>query len=120
MSIDIKIIGTITQIGQEEVFESGFRKRQCRVVCIDGEYSNYFDIEFFNERGDILDKFEVGDEVRFRCSLNGNLWVKDDGTELVFHKIVCWGAKFSDEMVRTFTLLGKGFEVSKYQICCLC
>ena len=73
--------GIIFCIKDLETFGSGFKKRSL-VIVKPGKYPNYLEINFTGEKVDLLDGYNVGDEVRIETwDLKGRLWSKDENAE---------------------------------------
>lgn len=55
---------TIAEIGETNEFgNNGFRKRELIGVEQSGDYENHFCFEFVQDKTEILDNFEVGEDV---------------------------------------------------------
>jgi len=95
--IDITIIGTIVDIEEEKHYDSGARMQKCIVALENNGHYNYYPIDFWNDRIErYLSVVGIGEEVRFRCSLNGGK-VERDGIKFYPLSLYCWGCKPSDE-----------------------
>ena len=69
----IKLEGTIQKINETQTFASGFYKRVAVVMCDeDTKYPQPIPVEFFKEKADKLDSFQVGDVVAIDAELDGN------------------------------------------------
>ena len=68
-----EITGTVYQIGEEQTFSSGFRKRQL-VIETPGEYPQQIAIEFIKDKCDTLDNYRVGETVTVMFDIRGNEW----------------------------------------------
>lgn len=69
MSIEIK--GALKLIKEIETFDSGFYKRQI-VLTQDGQYPNDIPIDFLKDKADILQQFELGQEVVVSVNIRGS------------------------------------------------
>lgn len=67
-----ELTGTIKLIEDEQVFDSGFRKRGI-VVTVDGDgkYPQDISLEFVQTRAALLENFSVGQEVTVSFNLRG-------------------------------------------------
>ena len=69
----IKLEGTIQKINETQTFESGFYKRVAVVMTDeDTKYPQPIPVEFFKEKADKLDLFQIGDVVAIDAELAGN------------------------------------------------
>ena len=68
----MEISGKVHLIEQEkEVGSNGFKKRLL-VVETEEQYKQYIPIDFLKDKCDLLDKFNVGDQVKVSINLRGN------------------------------------------------
>ena len=74
MGTSYKIEGKVIKIGETQEFASGFTKRELVVETEPGDYPQELPIEFFKEKGDILDGLKVGQDVAVECNLKGRAW----------------------------------------------
>jgi hypothetical protein len=73
----IEIQGSIIEIREtEEVGTNGFQKR-LMVVDTGGEYPQKLPIEFVQTKTELLDKFEVGDDVIVSVNIRGREYEKN-------------------------------------------
>jgi len=68
---------------------NGFRKREM-VVTTDEQYPQFINIEFVQDKTDLLDNFKVGDEVEVSINLRGREWVSPQGETKYFNSIQGW------------------------------
>lgn len=64
LRVRIQVIGETKEFGT-----NNFRKRELVGIEEDGKYENYFQFDFVNDKVDLLDKFEVGDEVEVHFNI---------------------------------------------------
>jgi hypothetical protein len=65
------VTGTIKEIFDTQIFESGFQKREF-VVTTDDEYPQDLKFEMIKDKVTILDKFQEGSRVEVSYNLRGN------------------------------------------------
>lgn len=88
MSGSVKIVGTVTGVG--ELYEKGeFRKRDL-IVKTDGQYAQVFAIEFVKEKEAELDFIEVNERVEVECNLRGREWKNQQGQLKHFISLQAW------------------------------
>jgi hypothetical protein len=66
-----EINGKIKIIGELQSFSSGFTKIQV-VVTSDEQYPSDIPIEFFKDKANLLDAFNVGDSVKIDVNIKGS------------------------------------------------
>lgn len=96
----VSLKGTIHSIGQTEVKSEKFAKRDLVLSIVDGNYTQYLNIQFSNANCEKLDQFSVGQEVVIPINLRGRLWTGNDGIEKCFNSIEGWAIIHKDEYER--------------------
>ena len=66
------IKGTVKEIGETQVFESGFQKREMIVMTDDPKYSQPIKLEVVKEKCAELDSVREGQEIVVHYNLRGN------------------------------------------------
>jgi hypothetical protein len=86
----MEVKGKIKLITDTKTYGSnGFRKREM-VVTTDEQYPQFINIEFVQDKTDLLDNFKVGDEVEVSINLRGREWVNPQGETKYFNSIQGW------------------------------
>ena len=86
----MEVRGKIKLIGETKTFgNNGFRKREV-VITTDEQYPQFLNIEFIQEKTELLDNFNVGDEVEIAINLRGREWVSPQGETKYFNSIQGW------------------------------
>ena len=80
----IKIIGDIKTFG-----DNGFRKREV-VITTQEQYPQHLLIEFIQDRCELLDSFNVGENVKISINLRGRDWENPEGEIKYFNSIHGW------------------------------
>jgi len=93
----MEVTGKIKKIDETKTFGSnGFRKREM-VVTTDEQYPQMIMIEFIQDKCDLLDNFNVGEDVRVNINLRGREWINPEGEAKYFNSIQGWRIeKFQD------------------------
>lgn len=92
----MKVTGKIKLINQEQTFGSnGFRKREC-VITTSEQYPQDIQIEFVQDKCDLLNNFNVGDTVDVSINLRGREWINPQGEAKYFNTIQGWRIESSD------------------------
>jgi len=80
----MEVRGRIHVIQATEQVSATFKKRNL-VLCLEGQYPQYPQFEFSQDRVTLLDGFKDGDEVEVSFDLNGREWKNPaDGTVKYF------------------------------------
>lgn len=86
----MEVAGKIKKIDETKEFGSnGFRKREM-VVTTDEQYPQMIMIEFIQDKCDLLNAFNVGDDVKVRINLRGREWVNPEGEAKYFNSVQGW------------------------------
>ena len=86
----MEVIGTIKVIGETQTFgATGFRKREL-VITTEEQYPQTIMVEFVQDKCDLLDKHQVGKNVKIGINLRGREWVNPQGETKYFNSIQGW------------------------------
>ncbi|MFD0993283.1 DUF3127 domain-containing protein [Tenacibaculum geojense] len=86
----MEVIGKIKLINETQTFGSnGFRKREL-VVTTDEQYPQMLLIEFIQDKCDLLNSFQVGQDVKVSINLRGREWINPQGEAKYFNSIQGW------------------------------
>lgn len=80
----IKVLGDIKTFG-----DNGFRKREV-VVTTEEQYPQDLLIEFIQDKCDILNSYNVGENVKIDINLRGREWESPQGEIKYFNSIQGW------------------------------
>ena len=84
------ITGKIKVIGATETFgTNNFKKREL-VVTTDDQYPQMIMIEFVQAKVDLLDKFNVGDNIDVSINIRGREWINPKGEAKYFNSLQGW------------------------------
>ncbi len=72
-----------------EYGSNGFRKREV-VVTTQEQYPQHILIEFVQDKTNLLDNYQVGQNVRVSINLRGREWVNPQGETKYFNSIQGW------------------------------
>jgi len=73
----------------ENVGSNGFTKREM-VVTTEEQYPQHILIQFVQDKCDLLNNFQVGQDVKVGINLRGREWTNPEGKVLYFNSIVGW------------------------------
>jgi hypothetical protein len=74
---------------QQEVGSNGFRKRGV-VVETEDQYPQLIYVEFHQDKCDLLNSHDIGEEVIISINLRGREWVNPQGESRYFNTIQGW------------------------------
>jgi len=86
----MEVTGRVKVIGDTQTFgANGFRKREMVVETFD-QYPQSIMIEFVQDNVNLLDQYQLGQEVRVFINLRGREWVNPEGVTKYFNSIQGW------------------------------
>ena len=86
----MEVIGKIKWVDEVKTYgESGFRKRQV-VITTQEQYPQSLLIEFVQEKCNLLDSFQLGQNVKIGINLRGREWINPEGETKYFNSIQGW------------------------------
>ncbi|WP_223032620.1 DUF3127 domain-containing protein [Hanstruepera marina] len=86
----MEVQGRIKVIGETQTFgANGFRKREV-VITTEEQYPQHIMVEFVQDKTDLLNNFQVGQQVKININLRGREWVNPQGETKYFNSIQGW------------------------------
>lgn len=86
----MEVQGKVKMIGETQTFGgNGFRKREV-VVTTDEQYPQHIMVEFVQDKTDLLNHYQVGQNVKISINLRGREWVNPQGETKYFNSIQGW------------------------------
>ncbi len=86
----MEVTGKIKLINDEQTFgASGFRKREV-VITTNEQYPQMLMVEFVQDKCDLLNNYNVGQDVKIAINLRGREWVNPEGVAKYFNSIQGW------------------------------
>ncbi|VAW16420.1 FIG00652968: hypothetical protein [hydrothermal vent metagenome] len=86
----MEIQGKIKVVGEEQTFGSnGFRKREL-VVTTEEQYPQHIMVEFVQDKCDLLNNYQIGQDVKISINLRGREWTNPQGEVKYFNSIQGW------------------------------
>lgn len=94
--MSLEITGKIKAVFKEQIFESGFKKREF-VITTNEQYPQDIKLEFIKDKCSLLDKFKQSQDVKVSFNLRGsefngkyyvnlNAWRIEEGEQVVQKK----------------------------------
>jgi len=85
----MEVVGKVKVVGEIQQVSPTFKKREL-VVTTDGQYPEPIMIEFVQDKCDLLNGLNVGDDVKVSINLGGREWVNPQGETKYFNSIKGW------------------------------
>jgi hypothetical protein len=86
----MEITGKIKKIEETKTFgASGFRKREM-VLTTNEQYPQMLLVEFVQDKCDLLDNFQIDQDVKISINLRGREWINPQGEAVYFNSIQGW------------------------------
>lgn len=85
----MEVTGKIRVINAEHVVSASFKKREL-VVTTESQYPQHIIIDFTQDKCDLLNGYNVGEDVKVSINLGGRIWVNPQGEEKYFNSISGW------------------------------
>lgn len=86
----MEVQGKIKMIGETQTFgTNGFRKREV-VVTTEEQYPQHILVEFTQDKTDLLNAYQVGNDVKISINLKGREWVNPQGETKYFNSVQGW------------------------------
>ncbi|WP_299259677.1 DUF3127 domain-containing protein [uncultured Aquimarina sp.] len=86
----MEVQGKVKMVGETQTFgNNGFRKREV-VVTTEEQYPQHIMVEFVQDKCDLLNTFQVGQDVKISINLRGREWVNPQGETKYFNSIQGW------------------------------
>ena len=99
----MEVSGKIKWLDETKTYgNNGFRKREL-VITTEEQYPQHILVEFIQDKCDLLDAFQMGQNVKIGINLRGREWVNPQGETKYFNSIQGWrietvGASSSSEI----------------------
>ena len=99
----MEVSGKIKWIDETKTYgNNGFRKREV-VVTTEEQYPQHILVEFIQDKCDLLNNFQLGQQVKIGINLRGREWVNPQGETKYVNSVQGWridatGAPASGEM----------------------
>jgi hypothetical protein len=86
----MEVQGKIKMIDETKTYgTNGFRKREL-VVTTEEQYPQHIMIEFVQDKTDLLNSYQVGQNVKVSINLRGREWLNPQGETKYFNSIQGW------------------------------
>ena len=86
----MEVTGKLKLINETQTFGAkGFKKREC-VITTEEQYPQMIQVEFVQDKCDLLNNYEVGQNVKVSINLRGREWINPQGDARYFNTIQGW------------------------------
>jgi len=85
----MELSGKIKKLLETQTFPSGFRKKEM-VITTQEQYPQDILIEFTQDKIDLLNPLQVGDDVKISINIRGREWINPEGVAKYFNSISGW------------------------------
>ena len=85
----MQVHGKIKLINPEQNVSTSFKKREF-VVTTEEQYPQHIQLEFTQDKCDLLNNYKVGDSVSVGINFRGREWVNPQGETKYFNTIQAW------------------------------
>ena len=86
----MEIIGKIKWIDETKEYGSnGFKKREL-VVSTEEQYPQHILVEFIQDKCEMLNSFQIGNNVKIGINLKGREWTNPEGQVKYFNSVQGW------------------------------
>lgn len=85
----MEVQGKIHRIGNDEQVSATFKKREL-VIATQETYPQFISINFVQDKCDLIDPYQLGEEVKVSINLRGREWISPQGETKYFNDIQGW------------------------------
>lgn len=86
----MEVQGRIKMIDETKTYgNNGFRKREM-VITTEEQYPQHILMEFIQDKCDLLNNYQVGQQVKVSINLRGREWVNPQGETKYFNSVQGW------------------------------
>lgn len=93
----MEVLGKIKLVGETEVFGAKEFKKRNLVVTTNDQYPQDIQIEFVQDKCEVLNAYKVGEDVVVGVNLRGREWVNPEGVSKYFNTIQGWRISKAEE-----------------------
>ncbi len=86
----MEVVGKIKLVGEAKNVGSGSFLKRDLVVSTDEQYPQHISIDFVQDKCDLLNNYQVGENVKVSINLRGREWADPQGVIKYFNSVVGW------------------------------
>lgn len=92
------ITGKLKVVNETQQIKDTFRKREFVLTDDSSTYSQHISFQLIQDNCDLLNGFQVGDEVKIMFNLRGREWTSPSGEVKYFNSLDVWKVERSGEV----------------------
>lgn len=85
----MEIVGKIKAKFEEQIITASFKKREF-VITTNEQYPQDILMEFTQDKCDLLNKYQVGQDVKVSINIRGREWINPEGVAKYFNTLQAW------------------------------
>ena len=86
----MQLSARIIEIFETQNISATFKKREFVLEFIERQYPEYIKFEFVQDKCDLLDKYQIGQDVNIEFNLKGRKWENPQGEVKYFNTLQAW------------------------------
>jgi hypothetical protein len=90
MANNYEAVGKLYRVYDTQQVKDTFRKREFVLEMQDGNYPQHIKFQLTQDRCDLLDRFQIGQEVTVFFNLRGRPFTNREGQEVFYTNIEAW------------------------------
>jgi translation initiation factor IF-3 len=85
----MELSGKVKVVNLEQQVSATYRKRDL-VITTDEQYPQHVQIEFAQDKCDLLNNLQIGQQVKVSINIKGREWINPQGEAKYFNSIQAW------------------------------
>jgi hypothetical protein len=86
----MQLSARIIEIFETQNISATFKKREFVLEFIERQHPEYIKFEFVQDKCDLLDKYQIGQDVNIEFNLKGRKWENPQGEVKYFNTLQAW------------------------------
>ena len=86
----MELAARIIEIFETQNISATFKKREFVLEFIERQYPEYIKFEFVQDKCELLDKYQIGQDVNIEFNLKGRKWENPQGEVKYFNTLQAW------------------------------
>jgi len=108
----MNIKGKVTELSATTQVAEKLKKREIVVEYAENvQYPEYIKLEAINDRCNLLDNIQTGDEVEIEFNIKGRLWTDKTGKKVYFNTLAIWKVTKLSEHVAPLVVRDDGDDL---------
>lgn len=89
----MELTGIVKVIGNTEVVSEKFKKREIVITDNSSQYPQHISFQLTQDKVSLVDKVNIGDEIKVHFNLRGKEWTSPTGQVRYFNTIEIWSVE---------------------------